>query len=358
MAIAFWTVNLFEKHQGLHLNGQWIPKEELLNLHQVDSDLPNLKEAKAFAAQMFNQDTQIEVQTSGSTGTPKKISFAKSAFLQSAMATNEFFGLTANTRTTLPLPMRYIAGKMMVVRAIVGKHHLTVTEPSGNPLTDLSQNDFIPVTPFQMSHILEEPVINQIGIFLIGGGAIGDSLKTEIISASVTAYSSFGMTETLSHFALAKIEGNGPLWYKPLNGVSIRTDKLNQLEINWPGITSGWLQTGDLVETKNSTFRWLGRSDYLINSGGINLIPEEIESELSAHIESEFFVYGVPHDTLGQEVVLFIEANSADLNLDKMDWKTPYHRPKSIQSIPAFSRTFSGKIKRNETVENWLKTKS
>lgn len=182
-------------------------------------------------------------------------------------------------------------------------------------------------------------------------------LIQDISKSGISAFSSFGMTETLSHFALAKIEDRGALWYKPLLGVLIRVDTSKILEVNWPGITSGWINTGDLVEIKDDAFRWLGRSDYLINSGGIKLIPEEIESKLTGHIDSDFFVFGIQNQALGQEAMLFVEGASMEINLSEINWQTKYHQPKSIQFIRAFSRTISGKIKRIETVENWMKSK-
>lgn len=357
MAIAFWPVNPFDKYQGVHLNGMWWTKAQLFAGHFTDSDHDNLKEAKAFAAQLFNQDKMIEVQTSGSTGVPKKMTFAKAAFEQSALASNTFFGLNAESKTALPLPMQYIAGKMMVVRAIVGNHHLTILEPSGNPLEEIGEIDFIPVTPFQFSKVIANPEVNNIGTFLIGGGAINAQLIKEISKTGINAYSSFGMTETLSHFALANIEESSDLWYQPLPGVSVRIDASVNLEINWPGITSGWLKTGDMVELKEGAFKWLGRSDYLINSGGIKLIPEEIEAELAKHIDADFFVFGVQHPVLGQEAVLFIEGEPTELNLSEIKWQSPYHKPKSVHIISAFSRTISGKVKRKETVEYWVKSK-
>ena len=297
------------------------------------------------------------MQTSGSTGAPKKMVFPKSAFEQSAIATNKFFELAAKSKTALPLPMRYIAGKMMVARAIVGNYDLTVLEPSGNPLEGIAATDFIPVTPFQISKALEGPEIDKIKTFLVGGGAMSAQLIQDISKAGITVYASFGMTETLSHFALAKIEGEDALWYQTLTGVSVRVDASENLELNWPGITSGWLKTGDLVEIKDGAFRWLGRSDYLINSGGINLIPEEIEAKLTNHIHAEYFVFGMEHGTLGQAAVLFVEGESTEINLSEIDWQSPYQKPKSVEFIPVFSRTISGKVKRKETVAVWTNSK-
>lgn len=349
-------MNPFDKYQGVHLNGKWFSKAELIERKCLERETPNLNEAITFAARLFDTEAQIEVQTSGSTGAPKKIFFPKSAFEQSALATNDFFELKEGSETALPLPMKFIAGKMMVARAVVGHHHLTVLEPSGNPTEDLGKTDFIPVTPFQMTQILAGSETGKTGTILIGGGAIDTTLYQEILKSGVTAYSSFGMTETLSHFALAKIEAGKKLLYKPLPGVSIKIDTSNNLEINWPGITSGWLKTGDLVELNGRDFQWLGRSDYLINSGGINIIPEEIESKLEACIASDFFVFGVPHPSLGQSLVLFIEGTSTEINFSDVDWKSKYHHPKSIVFITDFSRTISGKVKRKETVEIWKNT--
>jgi O-succinylbenzoic acid--CoA ligase len=251
--------------------------------------------------------------------------------------------------------VQYIAGKMMVARAIVGGYNLEVRKPSSRPIEAGMKGKLLPLTPFQLTNQINDLPQHEIEIFLIGGGAISPNLQAKIAEAGIKAYASFGMTETLSHFALAEIGENPTLEYRCLNGVTIKTNAMGQLSVNWPGMTQGWLETNDLVEGKGFYFKWLGRSDYLINTGGIKVIPEQIESLLYPFIDGEYFIYGLPDESLGQEVVLFTEIEN-DLNLlNQIAFPTPYHKPKRIVQVEDFLRTNSGKIKREATINAWLK---
>lgn len=346
----------FQKYEGIKINGKWIKKSTLLNTHWNESK--NDEAALAFAATLFNESDSISVQTSGSTGIPKQLTFSKSSAHQSAKATNDFFNLIAKDSAILALPMQYIAGKMMVARALVGGYNLEVHEPSSKPIEAGMKGKFMPLTPFQLANQIDELPQHEIEIFLIGGGAISHELQKKIAGAGIKAFASFGMTETLSHFALAEIGDNSPLKYTCLNGVSIKADTEGQLSLKWPGITDGWLKTNDLAEVIGNRFIWLGRSDYLINSGGIKVIPEQIESLLYSIVDGDYFIYALPHETLGQEVVLFTEGENDLTSLGEIIYPSPYHKPKRIIQIADFHRTASGKIKRKATIKAWLKNQN
>ncbi|NEN22932.1 AMP-binding protein [Cryomorpha ignava] len=345
-------MNPFDQYRGLRLNGKFFQKQNLLDqeysIHNANSAL-----TLEFARELFTESDGIFVQTSGSTGNPKDIFFSKLAVVISAQATNSFFGLSEKSIAVLPLPLQYIAGKMMVARAIVGGYNLIVIEASSNPDLSRIQADFMPVTPFQMINIIENQPesLSQIGTYLIGGGAPSAALIAKINQVDLNAYASFGMTETLSHFALANLKNttDSPI-YKPVEGAKIRARKDGTLEVNWPGITDGWLHTNDIAEIDNGGFRWLGRADNLINSGGVKIIPERVEQILDNYIRSPFFVAGVPHKTLGQELVLVSE-EEIDLDLTSIKWDFKYQKPKRILVIHPFLRTVSGKIKRRATID-------
>lgn len=347
-------MNAFAKYRGLILNGEFIPASKLKSRYVPQSANPNLQAALHFTSELFSESEELIVTTSGSTGNPKSHPFPKSALEQSAIASISFFKLNSETTALLSLPMEYIAAKMMVTRAVVGGFNLIVNDPSSTPLLADFQPDFIPVTPFQMRQILanQDSLISSKTTFLIGGGPVDEPLKNAIVEKQLTAYASFGMTETLSHFALAHIN-DGPLIFKTLPDVEIKTSENGALTLKWPGITDGWLETNDIVEIRDGGFAWLGRSDFLINSGGVKIIPETVESKLRKHLDSPFFIHGVPDEDLGKKSVLFIEGEkrkSLDF-LDRIMWQSKYHRPKEVVFIPQFIRTESGKIKRVATVE-------
>ena len=350
-------MNPFGKYPGFWLNGRFYSREELTD----DSfSFPTHSEIERatinFARSLFDDSDTVEVQTSGSTGKPKKLNVLKSAIETSAKATNSFFGLTAKSTGALALPLEYIAGKMMVARAIIGQFKLFVYPPSSLAIPDQIV-DFMPVVPLQIETILHEKPekIGNVKIYLIGGGKVERALHERIMNAGMDAWYSFGMTETLSHFALAKAEKGTTPEYRTLPGVEIRIDD-GKLEINWSGVTEDWLQTNDLAELTSNGFRWLGRADNLINSGGVKIIPEEVESILVDKIQSPFFIAGIPNMRLGDEVVLFVEGDEI-VDLELVDWKNLYQKPRKIVHILEFERTVSEKIRRKDTVEKWLRVR-
>lgn len=352
-------MNPFDSFSGLRLNGKYYVTEEILNPELNTRDLSeNQMQALAFAAELYGNSKEITVHTSGSTGNPKNIRFSKSAVITSARATNHFFNLDQNSVAILPLPMRYIAGKMMVARAIVGEYNLRVLEPTSSPQLEHLTGDFMPVTPFQMHALIDTQSENlqNIGIYLIGGGEPDKSLISKINEHGISAFASFGMTETLSHFALADLKGNTDLPdYIPLSGVEIEIEGDGNLVVNWTTLTSGQLRTNDLAERTEKGFRWLGRGDNLINSGGVKIIPERVERILQDYLQAPFFVSEIPHPTLGQELAVFSEV-PITLDLNTIAWDFKYQQPKKVVVINPFLRTLSGKIQRRKTVEKWVET--
>lgn len=351
-------MNPFGKYPGLKIQGEFYSKEVLLAGKKGTAiQSKHLQEVFEFGAELFSDSEYIEVQTSGSTGAPKKRKTLKSAIETSALATNAFFGLGNITRAALALPMQYIAGKMMVARAIVGHYELCVAEPSSNPIPGFKV-DFMPVIPMQLKTCFDESPerVQNVKTYLVGGGQADDSLRKKIHKSGIDAWYSFGMAETLSHFALAGAVSSGEPIYRPLQGVELGTDNQNRLRISWPGVIEGVLQTNDLVEMVDSGFTWLGRNDNLINSGGVKIIPEQVERQLSPHLSGSFFVAGIPHSKLGEEVVLFAEAEKIKLPAD-FSLEQPYQKPRKIIYVDAFERTLSGKIRRKATIEKWLESK-
>lgn len=346
-------MNPFGKYSGLKINRAFYSREQLLSTGFRGENLPTaLLAALDFAAALFSESDFVEVQTSGSTGSPKLLKTHKKAIETSAVATNTFFNLSKNSTAAIALPIRYIAGKMMVARAIVGEYDLIVFEPSSQAVPRFPV-DFMPVVPMQIEACLAQNPerIQNVKTYLIGGGRASDLLRKKIGEAKIDAWYSFGMTETLSHFALAKAELSSEPEYRPLPGVAIRANENGQLEINWPGITRGFIQTHDLVKMTNDGFIWLGRSDNLINSGGVKIIPERVERQVANYLHTPFFIAGLPHPKLGEEVVLFTESKIVEL--PPIPWDSPYHKPRKIVYIADFDRTLSGKIRRKATVERW-----
>ena len=318
------------------------------------------KEVFSFILEWLSFSTTIKVQTSGSTGKPKEVFLEKKFMEASAIATLDFFKLKPGHSALLCLPVKFIAGKMMIARAFVGGLNLIVTKPTSVPkINNFQKIDFCAMVPSQVAGILEtKNGIEQLeGIqdLIVGGSFLPENLESKIRKLKTNIWQTYGMTETITHIALRKInEKNAESWYTPLNGVETRLDERGCLVINSERIGVCRLVTNDLAELKkDGKFKILGRIDNVIISGGIKLIPEEIEKKLSGWIENDFYLSCLPDEKLGKRLVLYIEGdgklNKQIYSLwEKIEEKlNGFEIPKEIIFSKHFSRTTSGKIIRN-----------
>lgn len=346
-------MNPFSAYRGIRLNGRFINSEDLHSVEPTDSFE---KEVLDYCIHLFDDGNDTVVTTSGSTGAPKELVFPKSALIKSAEETNDYFNLHSQSKALLCLPLQYVAAKLMVVRAVVGEFELITKMPAINPLKDLTKTiSFVPMTPHQAATaLLDSPkAFDLVEILLLGGGKVSRELRGKLSELAVKSFIGFGMAETLTHFALNKISRDTGSHFHKLSDVKITTDERGCLVVNRPGITEGNLLTNDLVELTDEGFKWLGRIDNLINSGGVKIIPEEVEQSLHSIIDSNFFIAGIPDSMLGMKVVLFIEGSEKP-DLEKVDFQEKYHRPKEIINMKTFLYTRSGKIRRKETVQQRL----
>lgn len=308
---------------------------------------------------------KISIKTSGSTGTPKTITHTKQHIKASALLTKNALDLMPNDNALLCLPSDKIGGMMMIVRAQTIGMNLLCIKPSSNPLLQLSNNialDFAAFTPMQMNVMLEDSRslknINAIQKIILGGENISDELLNRIQSILPEVYSTFGMTETISHIALKRLNGSKTdEHYKVFDGITIATDDRNCLLINAPMLCEQTILSNDIVEIHSEkNFDWIGRWDNVINSGGIKIVSEEVEKKLAGTIPYNFFVAGIPDKILGQKAVLVLEAESVQLNnvvpiINSLNILPKLHRPKSIYAVNKFLVTNTGKINRKESLE-------
>jgi len=347
-------MNPFSKYTGFRLNGKFYSKSELEASEISDLEKNYLKDILSFAASLLSNSSDLVFQTSGSTGKPKELSFSREAIYKSATITNQLFHLRKGTKALLSLPVDYVAGKMMIARAVAGEFELIAVEPSSKPLKADLDFQFAPFTPHQFENILDKQIdlLPKHAIILLGGSSVSDVLRRKINQIPNPVYLGFGMTETLTHFAVANLKSTAQT-FELLPDSEIRVDEQGTLSIRREGITNSWLETTDVVELVSNGFIWKGRKDHVINSGGIKLHPEEIEKELFPYIESPFFVHGIKDDVLGEKAVLFVEGNQSP-DLSKAVISNKFFRPKEIVILKAFLRTNSGKIRRQATVASWL----
>ena len=340
----------------------------ILNNQTVTLDLiadrlskPNLseweKELYLFLNEWFSDSDFVMAQTSGSTGEPKPIELLKSVMQKSAERTIEYFGLQKDDLLLLSLPCRYIAGKMMVVRAIVGQMNLITVDPTTDfEFLEHENFDFGAMVPNQVFKLLEQPSgiekLQNIRNLLIGGSGISSAMEAQISSLSSRVVITYGMTETASHIAIRELSGiRKSDFYQCLSGISVSLNENDCLQIHFPEFSES-LQTNDLAELQSDTsFRILGRVDSVIISGGIKYSPEALEKKLETVINEHFVISSVPDEKLGEKLALVIEGNPKDTAIlkQKIDaLLTPFERPKVICFLEHFPTTVSGKIMRKD----------
>jgi O-succinylbenzoic acid--CoA ligase len=313
-------------------------------------------EVNTFLEEWKNENAFIEVQTSGSTGKPTKVLLEKAKMLVSAKNTLNFLKIQKNCNALLCLSPTTIAGKMMVIRSVVGELNLIVGSINSNPLENIDLPiEFVAMVPMQLKSTLEYSAhkLKNIPSVLIGGGPISPNLSAALKENNTTVFHTYGMTETISHVAMRKVGENEGKEFKALPGITF-SEENEQLVVHYPAINIDSLKTNDqIVLTSQTTFQWIGRTDFIINSGGKKLNPEEIEESISELLEIPYFIGSLSDEKFGQKVILLIESNhSLELTKEILRSKlSNYSLPKEIYYLEQFTRTASGKINRGLTME-------
>lgn len=292
---------------------------------------------------------RFPAHTSGSTGTPKDVLLPRRDVTASARATNERFGITSQSLLVSPLSADYIAGKMMIVRALLADCDLVMELPSNQPLHDIyGEIQLLPIVPSQAQHFIDHPEkLSRVRNVIIGGSAIPTDMEREISDWSTDVYATYGMTETCSHVALRRI---GEEIYEAMPGITFSTDHEGRLTIHAPAYSFGTLTTNDVVELVSPTsFRYLGRADNVINSGGVKIHPEQLERILSESISETFYLTSEPHPLWGEALVLVVERGRGIFTTDALqaiceELLPPKLRPKRVVIEDRLPRTSSGKI--------------
>ena len=315
-----------------------------------------------FLAEWRNGSDTMLVHTSGSTGRPKPMLVEKRRMEASARITCGFLNLHEGDTALLCLPLDYIAGKMMMVRALTCGLRLTSVEPDSHPLSDAHFPAAVPgfslaaMIPMQVWNTLQVPAererLRQIRHLLIGGGAIDDTLAAELRDFPNAVWSTYGMTETLSHVALRRLNGpDASLWYTPFEGVPLALSPEGCLMIDAPAVHDGRLTTNDMAElADDGRFRILGRRDNMVCSGGIKIQVEEVERLLRPHLHLPFMITKRKDERLGEAVVLLL-AGTADADSLTAICRTVlprYWQPRQYVFVDQLPMTETGKPARGE----------
>lgn len=361
--------------------------------------------ALTFCRAWLSGQTEFVLQTSGSTGAPKPITLTRAQMRASAHLTGQALGLQTGDAALVCLNVRYVAGVMMLVRGLELGLPMTILEPSGNPLANADEHQtrsggtrsggtrsgetpfrFAAFVPVQLQTILEQsadklPILNRMKAILIGGAATSPALEQALQVIEAPVFATYGMTETVSHIALRRL--NGPDrsdLFTALDGVLLGTDGRSCLHITAAATNFVRIQTNDVVELIDgptvgppaagppaagpARFRWLGRADSVINSGGVKVQPEQVEQIVgsvlaTAGVSVRVFVAGLPDERLGQRIALFCEG----WELTDAQWKRvqdavrvqmgPYAVPKEVITVDEFVQTPTGKIDRARTIDRY-----
>lgn len=341
-----------------------------------------------FFSEWNNDSDRVLVHTSGSTGKPKPMMVEKKRMLNSARITCDFLGLKPGDSALLCMSLDYIAGKMVVVRSIERHLHLISVSPSGHPLKDINLKDangkdvngeitFAAMVPMQVYNTLQVPEererLTHIRHLIIGGGAIDASLEKELRSlpGNIAIWSTYGMTETLSHIALRRINGaEASEWYQPFDSVKISQTDEGCLVIDAPLVCAETLVTNDIVEIEpyiynkvenheevekygeeiKYRFRIKGRKDNVICSGGIKIQIEEVETLLKPHLEKPFMIAKKKDEKFGEIAVLLTEdkeIEKVEATIRRLLSDHKYWIPREFRYVEHLPLTETGKPKRS-----------
>lgn len=348
-------------HPKFRLNGEAFLSAEALK-ERANYLIENGKDDEVaigkFILEWLDENDFITVKTSGSTGIPKNIKLQKNHIFNSAAATVKYFDLKENTKALLCLSSEYIAGKMMLVRAMTAGWNLYATAPEKNPFENIDDTfDFSAMVPYQVFHSLKD--LHKVKKLIVGGGAVPLELEQQLQKVNTRVFATYGMTETISHVAVRPINGTEKsAIFSALPEVNFSLKENNCLQIHAPEISEETVVTNDVVEMISPTsFKFLGRADNVINTGGVKVHPEVVEEKLSLHINQPFFIASEKDEALGERVILIIES---DEHFQLKDFSTAfksvstYEKPKKIYTLPHFIYTETGKVKRAEVLKYFL----
>lgn len=322
-----------------------------------------------FVRQWLNGTQEFTLHTSGSTGTPAAIALRRRQLEASARRTADFFDLGAGDRALVCLNCEYIGGMMMLVRGLERNMHLTIVEPHADPFAYVAAEaefDFAAFVPLQLKTVLAAgrgPRLDKMKAFLIGGAPADVALTRELQPLQAAAWLTYGMTETCSHVALRRLNGpTAATIFRVLPGIAAGQDERGCLTLRGDVTDDQLIVTNDVVQLLDAhTFEWLGRADFVINSGGVKVAAEKVELVLDVALAEigqsrRCFVAGRPDERLGQAVTAFIEGEALTAGQESQLKALlaarlgRYEQPRQLCYVPEFAATPNGKLDRAATL--------
>lgn len=326
-----------------------------LTISTQRADDSTKKAIEQFKYEWFSKDENIEACTSGSTGIPSKLLLNKKHMMNSAIMTLSYLKIPKYSSVLLCMPLKFIGAKMVVVRALVGNLHVIAVTPSSTPLKDLNEPPyFAAMTPTQVAASLEDnkqaELLQKINTLIIGGGPVNSELFEKIKNFKNNIYSTYGMTETMSHIALKKLTNGLEREYHPFSGVELTSEENGCLVISCNNLGISSLKTKDIVKiNEDGCFNVLGRLDNTVNTGGIKIQIESIEEKLSQLIDFDFNISSIDDPILGEKIVILANKKiSLDELKEYKEFLPNYWAPKESFYTDILPKTQSGKPARSQ----------
>jgi O-succinylbenzoic acid--CoA ligase len=343
----------------IHINGIKYDAIKVVEELISNKELWKIKGLEFLIQLMDASDIPVKFHTSGTTGVPKEISFYKSQILKSAQNTNEYFELDSSNKMLLCLPAEFVAGRLMMVRAMMAGAELKWVKPSLNPLLEVNDIDFAAFTPAQISAILNDPRskknLEKIKQIIIGGGEVPQTLIPQLKWMSNSIFVTYGMTETLTHVAVRLISDE--IFHSVYEDLVFSVTEEQCLVINLPFISKEPIITHDIVELVDKhSFKLKGRLDHVINSGGVKLHPELMEEKLislGVLQPDTFYISSQAHEQFGQSPVIVmlkeVEPQNSARFLERINGLLNKREAvKAVIIFDKFEYTDSGKLKREK----------
>ncbi|MBI2257575.1 MAG: AMP-binding protein [Flavobacteriia bacterium] len=350
----------------------FIPKIIINNFEFLTSDQKQKMDIYTFIEEWNNDSDNIEIQTSGSTGVPKSFVFYKKHLIESAKATLRYFKSFSDYPILLCLSANTIGGKMQIIRSLVWDKKILILPLERNPIKNLNQkSSFLTLTPIQLNEILQNTPekLDLIDKILLGAAPIDDNIYHKIQHLKTLFFQGFGMSESLSHFAIRKLNNHTKsiqsiekIPYQLLEKVELIHES-NDFFLTIPYLDiKNLLLSDDFELVDKNLFFWKGRKDWLINSGGYKFNPEILEKKLQDIILNPYFIIGEKNEIYHQIVTLFIEEENHQINIEELKLQMykrlkRYEIPKKIIQVGRFLYTESGKIDRLKTQNKYLENK-
>jgi malonyl-CoA/methylmalonyl-CoA synthetase len=333
------------------------------------------------------------VYTSGTTGRSKGAMLTRGNLASNAAVLAESWRFTGQDVLLHVLPLFHVHGLFAAINTVLASGSGMVLMPKFDPTATVRHFAGVTVfmgVPTHYTRLLQEVGLNRAAtarmrLFVSGSAPLLAETHQEFSQRTGhQIVERYGMTETLMNtsnpYEGARVPGSvGPL----LPGVAVRVinaetgaaettpDSIGTLEIKGPNVfagywqdeektrteftADGWFKSGDLGRIDHNGYVYIvGRVKDLVISGGYNVYPKEVESELDGIPGvAESAVFGVPHPDFGEGVTAAVVLKSgaslseADILNAVRSRLARYKLPKRILLVAELPRNTMGKVQKN-----------